>query len=111
MPIFQLKEKILFYRDRLQKNKKRVLFVLFERYYFAIDSLAFPLPQGFSSFFTYLGYRVFSTPRFIDYVRANVFQVNIDVMKAIMAGAKIKLKLYRVMLVSLVAKNNSENFP
>ncbi|XP_065226070.1 protein pigeon isoform X2 [Planococcus citri] len=70
--------------DRLQKHKKRALFALFERYYFAVDSLAFPLPQGFSSFFTYLGYRVFSTPRFIDYVRANVFQVNIDVMKAIM---------------------------
>lgn len=79
-----------YFRDRLEKGRRRSLHALFERYYFAADSLAFPLPQGFPSFFTYLGYRVFPTCKFIDCVRANVFQVNIDVMKAIMAGNEKK---------------------
>lgn len=74
------------YSDRIPEELRRVLFALMERYYVAVDTLAFPFPQGFTSFFAYLGYRVFPTSKFIDYVRANVFQVNIDVMKAIMRG-------------------------
>ncbi|XKL59454.1 hypothetical protein PGB90_000470 [Kerria lacca] len=76
--------------DRLPKDQRYILFALLERYYVAVDNLAFPLPQGFTSFFAYLGYRVFPTSRFIDYVRVNVFQVNIDVMKAIMADLSDK---------------------
>ncbi len=73
-------------RDRLPKEQRHLLFALLERYYLALDTLAFPVPQGFTSFFAYLGYRVLSISKFMDYVRAHVLQVNIDVMKTIMSG-------------------------
>nr|CAD7430781.1 unnamed protein product [Timema monikensis] len=41
-------------RDQLDEGRRYVLFVLLERFYLAVNSLAFPLPQGFTSFFTFL---------------------------------------------------------
>ncbi|XP_049858865.1 protein pigeon isoform X1 [Schistocerca gregaria] len=86
--------------DQLDEDRRNVMFVLLERYYYAIESLAFPLPQGFTSFFTYLGYRTLSFSMFLQYLQRSVFELQIDVMKAIMAdtddskeGVKRKLRL------------------
>ncbi|XP_039752294.1 protein pigeon isoform X1 [Pararge aegeria] len=72
--------------DEMESTHALILLKTLEQYYVATDSIAFPLPQGFSSFFTYLGYRTLPFHAFAQYVHRNVFELQIDVLKAIIAS-------------------------
>lgn len=72
--------------DKFSPAQRRLLFLTLERYVLAVMSLSYPLPQGFSSFFTYLGYKVCTFEKFIDYAQRFVFELQVDVMKVIMNG-------------------------
>lgn len=70
----------------MNEDHRYMLLKVLETYYLAADSMAFPLPQGFSSFFTYLGYRSLTFANFLQYVHRSVFEIQIDFLKVIIAG-------------------------
>ncbi|KAK9736850.1 gamma-Secretase-activating protein C-term [Popillia japonica] len=78
-------EKGFVFIDLLPDDLRFVLFTTLEQYYLAAESIAFPVPLGFTSFFTFLGYRTLKFNTFLQYVQRNVFELQIDVMKIIMA--------------------------
>jgi hypothetical protein len=92
------------YIEQLQEERRYILFTILERYYLSVESIAFPLPQGFTSFFTFLGYKTLSFDMFLQYIQRNVLELQVDVMKIIMAdidnskgGLQQKLKLLTLL--------------
>ncbi|XP_064215445.1 protein pigeon isoform X2 [Tribolium castaneum] len=97
-------EKGFVYIEQLQEERRYILFTILERYYLSVESIAFPLPQGFTSFFAYLGYKTLSFDMFLQYIQRNVLELQVDVMKIIMAdidncksGLHQKLKLLTLL--------------
>lgn len=76
----------LFFSDELPPIKKKVYYIILERYASAVDTLAYPTPQGFSSFFTYLTYKTLSFDDFVQHIQARALTLQIDVMKIILPG-------------------------
>ncbi|VVC38649.1 Hypothetical protein CINCED_3A011046 [Cinara cedri] len=70
--------------DNIEDDQRRSLLMVLQRFAHATDTLAFPLPQGFPSFITFLGYRVMSPTMFNQFIRCNTFSLNVDVMKKIL---------------------------
>nr|XP_022297061.1 protein pigeon-like isoform X2 [Crassostrea virginica] len=76
------------------------LFQLFERYYQTAQEISFPLPQGFVSYFTALGYRNLGTGLFLQYVDHGILQLTGEFMAQILAdvgdtteGVRIKQQI------------------
>ncbi|XP_043275467.1 protein pigeon isoform X2 [Venturia canescens] len=96
--------------DQLDETRRNLLFMLLERYRYAIENSAFPMPQGFTSFFTYLGYRSLRYSMFLQYVERSVFELQVDVTKIIIAdiGDTKENVIKKLQLLSLLPRTRAK---
>ncbi|XP_066983004.1 protein pigeon [Macrobrachium rosenbergii] len=76
-------EKGFTFIEQLDEAVANRLFTLLERYHSATEAVAYPLPQGYNSFLSYLAYRCLPHHVFMQYVRRGVLQLNVDVLREI----------------------------
>jgi gamma-Secretase-activating protein C-term len=93
----------------LDENRRQALFTLMERFLYCAEALAYPVPQGFTSFFAYLGYRTLPWPQFIQYTRRHVFELHVDAIKAIFGDMTEKRMgvSYKVGLLQLLPRTRA----
>ncbi|XP_062594543.1 protein pigeon-like isoform X3 [Saccostrea cucullata] len=86
------------------------LFQLFERYYQTCQDLSFPLPQGFVSYFTALGYRNLNTSLFLQYVDHGVLQLTGEFMAQVLADIQDTKEGVRIkqQIISRLPQNLAE---
>lgn len=86
------------------------LFQLFERYYQICQEMSFPLPQGFISYFTALGYRNLSTSLFLQYVDHGVLNLTGEFMAQVLADVRDTPEGVRVkqQIISRLPQNLAE---
>ncbi|XP_046854214.1 uncharacterized protein LOC124447347 isoform X2 [Xenia sp. Carnegie-2017] len=60
--------------------RDRALFMLFERYYMAVNEINFPVSKGFHTFFVFIGFRCLHQSFFMQYVRNKVFILETEFM-------------------------------
>ncbi|KAL2751211.1 protein pigeon isoform X2 [Vespula maculifrons] len=96
--------------DQLDNGKRWLLFMLLERYRYALENIAFPAPQGFTSFFTYLGYKTLNYSMFLQYVQRAVFELQVDVTKIIMADISDTKEntIKKLALLSLLPRSRAK---
>ncbi|XP_044016035.1 protein pigeon isoform X2 [Aphidius gifuensis] len=96
--------------DQLDETRRNLLFMLMERYRYAIEVVAFPVPQGFASFFTYLGYRSLKYSMFLQYIERSVFELQVDVTKFIIADISDTKEntVKKLHLLSLLPKSRAK---
>ncbi|KAG5336483.1 PIGE protein, partial [Acromyrmex charruanus] len=96
--------------DQLDEARRWLLFMLLQRYRYSIESIAFPAPQGFASFFTYLGYRTLKFSMFLQYIERSVFELQVDVTKIILADISDTKEnvVQKLKLLSLLPRSRAK---
>ncbi|XP_012217825.1 protein pigeon [Linepithema humile] len=96
--------------DQLDEARRWLLFMLLQRYRHAVESIAFPAPQGFASFFTYLGYRTLKYSMFLQYIERAIFELQVDVTKIILADISDTKEnvVQKLKLLSLLPRSRAK---
>ncbi|XP_047985290.1 protein pigeon isoform X2 [Leguminivora glycinivorella] len=71
--------------EEMEATHALIVFKALEQYYLACVRVSFPLPAGFSSWFARLAYRALPFPSLAGLVHRGVLEMQIDVMKDIIA--------------------------
>ncbi|XP_070559067.1 gamma-secretase-activating protein-like isoform X2 [Ptychodera flava] len=69
-------------------EEDHAFFHILERYYYVAEELCYPVPSGFVSLITILGYNCLDNQTFLHYVDAGIFRLNDDFLRAFIQELK-----------------------